>query len=67
MEYTNKVKVVTVVMGDGSERTDEFDGIGYIRISDGHLSLLKAAQPDTTIAAYAPGEWKRVKRQTKSD
>ena len=65
MDYSQKVKVVTQVTTNGAEKSDEFEGVGHIRISDGHLSLMEAKFADITIAAYAPGQWKRFKRQTK--
>lgn len=63
MDYTEKVKVVTKVSGNGSEeQEDEFDGVGQILISEGSLALL-VAKGTLTIAAYAPGQWFRVKRE----
>ena len=64
MSYSNKVKVITHVSSSG-EQSDEFDDVGPIRISDGHLSLFQLGASDVTIAIYAPGQWKRFKRQTK--
>jgi hypothetical protein len=64
MGYSNKVKVITNVSSTSGETADEFDDVGAIRVSDGHLSLFQYGAADTAVAVYAPGQWKRFKRQT---
>lgn len=59
--YTKTVRVVTALQGDG-EVFDELDEVAHIKFNDGHLILSDGDH--MVLAAYAPRDWMRVKRQT---
>jgi hypothetical protein len=62
-EYGYDVEVIDLVYSDGKTRGQTFSGVSAIKVdSGGHLSLGDSSR---VIAAYAPGEWKRVIRKTK--